>query len=403
MPSPTARLAGRVRQWAACFRQCVSKPHYQCITTVLLGLLLCLMVSPDSNVIAAANARGVATAYTFDSLDQPSAVTDPLDWLTAVTDWRGHTTTFAYDPNGNLTTQSYPNATSHETTTTADRQPMSDDAAGGCVASPVDGLSHSFPADTTVATPHGPVSIARVRVGDTVLAEDPATGVNAPETVTAVHDDGVEPLMAVAFSDGSAVTETLGHPFWVDSGAHLARPGWLSANALRVGDRVRTARGLDVVVTGLQHYAGTARVYTLTVARDHTFFVGTARVLVHNCGRVPYGSTDLSRAVQEARVASRDRLGNYAAGRLEDGTIIIGRSNTDFHAEENLIQQAGNRRIVDLYSERAPCAAKCADLVAGMNPTWSWEWNEVDLADTKAIRADTNAALRKAVQDLFRR
>jgi hypothetical protein len=36
------------------------------------------------------------------------------------------------------------------------------------------------------------------------------------------------------------------------------------------------------VVTGLRYNVGHAAVYTLTVAHDHTFFVGTARVLVHN-------------------------------------------------------------------------------------------------------------------------
>ena len=43
-----------------------------------------------------------------------------------------------------------------------------------------------------------------------------------------------------------------------------------------MGDRLRTARGIDVVVSGLRYNVGRALVYTLTVARDHTFFVGAA-------------------------------------------------------------------------------------------------------------------------------
>jgi hypothetical protein len=41
MPSPIVCLDARVRQWAACFSRCFSKPPYQHFVTVLLGLLLC--------------------------------------------------------------------------------------------------------------------------------------------------------------------------------------------------------------------------------------------------------------------------------------------------------------------------------------------------------------------------
>jgi hypothetical protein len=37
-----------------------------------------------------------------------------------------------------------------------------------------------------------------------------------------------------------------------------------------------------VTVTALHWNVGNAEIYTLTVANDHTFFVGSARVLVHN-------------------------------------------------------------------------------------------------------------------------
>jgi hypothetical protein len=141
-------------------------------------------------------------------------------------------------------------------------------------------------------------------------------------------------------------------------------------------------------------------VYTLTVATDHDFFVGSDGVLVHNsdvlCGQVAYGSTELSRAVQYARILSNDKKGNYAAALLDDGTIIIGRSGPrPLHAEENLITRAGQRRIVALYSEREPCQKKCMGLVQGINVTWSWPWNGAD-------RDATNAALNAALKELFK-
>jgi len=88
--------------------------------------------------------------------------------------------------------------------------------------------------------------------------------------------------MALDLSDGEAITVTADHPFYVDRGALLGKAGWLHAGDLWPGDRLRTATGHDAVVVGVRRNVGQAEVYTLTVATDHTFFVGTARVLVHN-------------------------------------------------------------------------------------------------------------------------
>jgi len=125
-----------------------------------------------------------------------------------------------------------------------------------------------------------------LRVGQPVLAEDPTTGLVAPEAVQAVLADPVSPLVAVDLSDGSAITATADHPFWVDTGALFAGHNWLAAGDLLAGDQLRTAGGKDVVVVRVRRGVGRAAVYTLTVAKDHTFFVGTSRVLVHNatCG-----------------------------------------------------------------------------------------------------------------------
>jgi len=129
-------------------------------------------------------------------------------------------------------------------------------------------------------------AIAGLHVGDLVQAEDPRTGKVEAEPVLAVIDDGVKPLLAVGLSDGSTVRVTANHPFWVDSGAALAAPGWLPAGDLRTGDRLRTEDGRDVAVLGIREGAGSAHVYTLTVARDHAFFVGSAGVLVHNANGI---------------------------------------------------------------------------------------------------------------------
>jgi len=139
-----------------------------------------------------------------------------------------------------------------------------------------------FAADTLVATPDGLQPIQRLHVGQLVLSEDPQTGKVEAEPVQAVLADPVSPLLAVELRDGSVITVTADHPFWVDSGLRFVGPGWLEAGQLHPGDHIRSARGVDAVVVGLRYHVGRAAVYTLTVAKDHTFFVGTARVLVHN-------------------------------------------------------------------------------------------------------------------------
>jgi hypothetical protein len=142
-----------------------------------------------------------------------------------------------------------------------------------------------FVAGTLVATPRGERAIESLRVGDSVLAEDPTAGTVEAEAVQAVIQDPVSPLLAVELGDGSAITTTVTHSFWVDEGP--SRAGWLEAGQLRVGDRLREADGTEAVVAGLRRNVGRAVVYTLTVARDHTFFVGSARVLVHNASDCP--------------------------------------------------------------------------------------------------------------------
>ena len=159
-----------------------------------------------------------------------------------------------------------------------------------------------------------------------------------PERVQAVLDDGTKPTMAVRLADGSRIRVTPTHPFYADWGPDLRNPGWLEAGQLRAGDRLRTADGRGTTVAGLEYDTGSAHVYTLTVATDHTFFVGAALVLVHNSNAC-YGTAgefeDLSgKTFEEAnkileqgtrRVA--DSAGGYRAYKYPDGSEVIIRDN----------------------------------------------------------------------------
>jgi hypothetical protein len=144
-----------------------------------------------------------------------------------------------------------------------------------------------FPAGTLVQTDHGSVAIETLKVGDTVLAEYPATRKVRSEPVTALIVKPVSPLLDLYLSDGSTIKVTANHPFFVDAGPGVERADWVDAGTLQVGDKLRTESGKDVTILATDKHAGYAVVYTLTVANDHDYFVGSARVLVHNaqgCG-----------------------------------------------------------------------------------------------------------------------
>ena len=116
---------------------------------------------------------------------------------------------------------------------------------------------------------------------------------------------------------------------------------------------------------------------------------------------------DQRKADAKAKGLTYGKGGTYGSARLDDGTIITGRSrgkgSRGTHAEEDLISQAQNRgkTITDIYSERAPCANKCRDLVKNFNSSWSYEWNGIDKTTTEDIRDNSNSLLKSAINKLF--
>jgi hypothetical protein len=189
-----------------------------------------------------------------------------------------------------------------------------------------------------VLTPHGLVAIASLHVGDLVLAENPVTGKVEPERVQAVIDDGTKPLMQIVLSDGSRLSVTTNHPFYVDGGLGVSTARWVQAGDLQRGDRLRTENGWDVTIVALRYHTGYARVYTLTVEQDHDFFVGGARVLVHNAlagSRSRAKKSDIKQINDVANALGmtdeeRRQFGDY----IEETKAEEGRKGTNFTYSE---------------------------------------------------------------------
>lgn len=107
--------------------------------------------------------------------------------------------------------------------------------------------------------------------------------------MVALHSHPVDEVLRVTVDDdqdglAAEVMEiTAGHPVYVEG------KGWVKAEALALGDRLRRADGGWAKVLALERVtlAAPQMVYNLTVRGIHTYFVLEVGVLVHNCGINP--------------------------------------------------------------------------------------------------------------------
>jgi hypothetical protein len=135
-----------------------------------------------------------------------------------------------------------------------------------------------FVAGTPITMADGSTKpIEAVRVGDTVLSYDEATGALAPGSVQATMEHPDSTRLVVV---NSTLVTTPEHPFWVDG-------RWVAAGQLRVGDALLTAASaqaspmlVPASVHSLEARSDSTTTYNFTVGRYHDYFAGG--VLVHN-------------------------------------------------------------------------------------------------------------------------
>jgi RHS repeat-associated protein len=173
----------------------------------------------------------------------------------------------------------------------------------------LDPCKNSFTAGTMVQTDQGEKPIEEVQVGDKVLAEDPETGEQDYFEVVALTnhptdevlqitiesdeetDDNEDAQLNTASSPDEEDQETSGqtdqptimeitpdHPVYVEG------KGWLLAENLEVGDRLRRVDGGVAKVLAIERVKldEPQLVYNFTVKGPHTYFVLDVGVLVHN-------------------------------------------------------------------------------------------------------------------------
>lgn len=153
--------------------------------------------------------------------------------------------------------------------------------------------ANSFTGDTLVTLADGTRrAISLIRVGDSVLAADPATGRTGPQRVTdTISHSGVHEMVTLSFDSGSSVTATRGHPFW-----NPGQKAFVKAGDVKPGDRVQTETGGTATVVRTAEFKLDIDAYNLEVDTVHTYFAGVPGILVHNsCDLTGPQQTDLAK------------------------------------------------------------------------------------------------------------
>ncbi|MEV7612388.1 polymorphic toxin-type HINT domain-containing protein [Streptomyces sp. NPDC089799] len=148
---------------------------------------------------------------------------------------------------------------------------------------------NSFVAGTEVLLADGSSKpIEDLVIGDEVTATNAESGATAAQPVVGqIIGEGQKNLVEITIdtdgtrgNDSEKVTATDLHPFWAP-----AVNAWIDAADLTAGQWLRTSSGTWVQVTEVKKWTQQKRVYNLTVAKEHTYYVlaGSTPVLVHNC------------------------------------------------------------------------------------------------------------------------
>jgi Pretoxin HINT domain len=139
-----------------------------------------------------------------------------------------------------------------------------------------------FPAGTTIRTQAGLRPIETITVGAMVLTRDQEDGTTLewkPVLKAWTHRARGSVRLELADADGHAevVEPTIDHPFHVDG------RGWVAAEELTPGvDQLRDQDGRPLALLSAEERDGERAVYNFTVADDHTYYVGSLGVWVHN-------------------------------------------------------------------------------------------------------------------------
>jgi hypothetical protein len=138
---------------------------------------------------------------------------------------------------------------------------------------------NSFTSQTLVATKDGLVPIEEIKIGDEVWAYNEENQTKSLQKVThLIQGENYKYLVDIGLDNGEVITATDNHPFW-----ELDSKSWLRAEQLSLHSLLLDIHDNNMSIDALKSYREDVIVYNLSVANEHTFFVGSSGVLGHNC------------------------------------------------------------------------------------------------------------------------
>ena len=137
---------------------------------------------------------------------------------------------------------------------------------------------NSFDVTTLVSTENGLIPISQIQIGDKVWSYSENNQTTSLQEVTHLRrSTGNKELVDIALQNGEIITATANHPLW-----SVDLQKWVEAGELTKESILFNLQDQNVSIEKLKHYSQEQAVYNLTIANDHTYFVGQSGVLGHN-------------------------------------------------------------------------------------------------------------------------
>jgi hypothetical protein len=181
---------------------------------------------------------------------------------------------------------------------------------------------NSFTADTLVHTENGLKPISEIKVGDKVLSYDERTETTSDQPVmTVIQGEKQYQIIKITLNSGDSIEATAEHPFYIKG------KGWNPASRLKVGQALQLHNGTTVVVKEIDTSVRLEKVYNLTVANTHNYFVGESGVLVHNCKLTKGGKSKIGNLINLKDVKASDAIKQRGGGASQINRLQTGYEN----------------------------------------------------------------------------
>jgi hypothetical protein len=132
-----------------------------------------------------------------------------------------------------------------------------------------------FTAETPIAVDEGTKPISQISENDYIWSYDHSKQKAELKPVTSIRNYLVNAILAFVLCSGDTIWTTIDHPFY-------SKEKYIPALNLEVGDTLYSKEAECFVIEDKILKDSTVRVYNLTVADHHNYYVGHDEILVHN-------------------------------------------------------------------------------------------------------------------------